>query len=86
MKIVRHTDANFAAKLRELTAPSSLFDPVIEQRTRAILDAVQVRGDDALLELPKNSMVPGSPPTGWLSRRRNYSTPRSPPMNRCAEP
>ena len=50
MKIVRHTDANFAAKLRELTAPSSLFDPGIEQRTRAILDAVQVRGDDALLE------------------------------------
>jgi len=50
MKIVRHTDANFAAKLRELTAPSSLFDPVIEQRTRAILDAVQARGDDALLE------------------------------------
>jgi histidinol dehydrogenase len=50
MKIVRHTDANFAAKLGELTAPSSLFDPVIEQRTRAILDAVQARGDDALLE------------------------------------
>ena len=51
MKIVRHTDANFAARLRELTAPSSLFDPVIEQRTRAILDAVQARDDDALLEL-----------------------------------
>ena len=40
----------FPEKLRELTAPSSLFDPDIEQRTRAILDAVQVRGDDALLE------------------------------------
>src|SRR5208283_949139 len=50
MKVIRHTDANFAAKLRELTAPSSLFDPVIEQRTRAILDAAQARGDDALLE------------------------------------
>src|ERR1039458_6064482 len=50
MKIVRYSDANFPEKLRELTAPSSLFDPVIEQRTRAILDAVQVRGDDALLE------------------------------------
>ena len=34
----------------KLTAPSSLFDPVIEQRTRAILDAVQARGDAALLE------------------------------------
>ena len=50
MKVIRHTDANFAARLRELTAPSSLFDPVIEQRTRAIVDAVQTRGDDALLE------------------------------------
>jgi histidinol dehydrogenase len=50
MKIVRHTDANFSRKLREVTAPSSLFDPVIEQRTRAIIDAVQMRGDDALLE------------------------------------
>jgi histidinol dehydrogenase len=50
MKVIRHNDANFPEKLRELTAPSSLFDPVIEQRTRAILDAVQVRGEDALLE------------------------------------
>ena len=50
MKIVRYSDADFSRKLGEVTAPSSLFDPVIEQRTRAILDAVQVRGDDALLE------------------------------------
>jgi histidinol dehydrogenase len=51
MKIVRHSDVNFAAKLRELTALSSLFDPVIEQRTRTILADVHIRGDDALLEL-----------------------------------
>jgi histidinol dehydrogenase len=50
MKIVRHSDADFSRKLGEVTAPSSLFDPVIEQRTRAILDAVQARGDDAVLE------------------------------------
>ena len=50
MKVIRHSDANFTEKLRELTAPSSLFDPVIEQRVRAILDAVQIRGDDAVLE------------------------------------
>jgi histidinol dehydrogenase len=50
MKVIRHSDANFPEKLRELTAPSSLFDPEIEKRTRAIVDAVQVRGDDALLE------------------------------------
>ncbi len=51
MKIVRFTDADFADQLREVTTPSSLFDPEIEQRTRAILDDVQARGDDALVEL-----------------------------------
>ena len=51
MRVIRHTDADFAKRLREVTAPSSLFDPVTEQRTRAILDEVRARGDDALLEL-----------------------------------
>src|SRR5690349_1594981 len=51
MRVIRFTDADFAERLRELTASSSLFDPVIEQRTRAILDDVRARGDDALLEL-----------------------------------
>jgi histidinol dehydrogenase len=51
MRVIRFTDANFAGQLREVTAPSSLFDPVIEQRTRAILDDVQRRGDAALIEL-----------------------------------
>jgi histidinol dehydrogenase len=51
MKIVRFTDADFADKLREVTAASSLFDPEIEQRTRAILDDIQVLGDDALVKL-----------------------------------
>src|SRR6185436_3476512 len=50
MKVIRFSDADFARQLREVTAPSSLFDPVIEQRTRAILDAVQARGDAAVLE------------------------------------
>ena len=50
MKVIRHTDANFPERLRELTAPSSLFDPGIERRTRDILDAVRARGDAALLE------------------------------------
>jgi len=53
MKVIRHSDANFAAELREITASSSLFDPEIEKRTRAIIDAVQMRGDDALLEFTK---------------------------------
>src|SRR3984957_13004019 len=51
MKVIRHTDKNFAAQLREITAASSLFDVEIENRTRAILHDVLVRGDDALLEL-----------------------------------
>ncbi len=51
MRVIRYTDADFAAQLSQVTAPSSLFDPVIEQRTRAILDTVQGRGDEAVLEL-----------------------------------
>jgi histidinol dehydrogenase len=51
MRVIRYTDADFAAQLRQVTAPSSLFDPVIEQRTRAILEEVRARGDDAVLEL-----------------------------------
>jgi histidinol dehydrogenase len=50
MKVIRHTDADFPSRLQEVTAPSSLFDAEIEQRTRAILEAVHTRGDDALLE------------------------------------
>jgi histidinol dehydrogenase len=53
MKIIRHTDADFAERLRELTAPSSLFDPAIEAATRAIVDDVKTRGDDALLEFTR---------------------------------
>lgn len=50
MNVVRHTDADFEARLRQLTAASSLFDPVIEERARAIVEAVRTRGDAALLE------------------------------------
>ena len=51
MNVIRHTDPDFAERLRELAAPSSLFHPLIEERTRAILKAVHERGDDALIEL-----------------------------------
>lgn len=50
MKVIRHTDADFAAQLAQVTASASLFDPVIEQRTRTILDAVAARGDEAVLD------------------------------------
>ena len=50
MNILSHKDRNFAANLERLFAPSSLFDPGIERQTRAIIDAVQARGDAALIE------------------------------------
>jgi len=50
MKVARYTDADFADQLREILARSSLFDPVIEERTRTILELVHARGDAALLE------------------------------------
>jgi histidinol dehydrogenase len=51
MNVIRHTDADFSRQLRKLAAPSSLFDPGVEERTRAILEDVRGRGDAALLEL-----------------------------------
>ncbi len=50
MKIARYTDTDFAKQLRGLAAASSLFDPAIDQRTQAILAAVQACGDAAVLE------------------------------------
>ena len=51
MRVVRYSDPNFHEALRELTAASSLFDREIEDRTRGILQEVQARGDQAVLEL-----------------------------------
>lgn len=51
MNLLRHTDPDFAERRSKLAAASSLFDPTIEERTRAILKEVQERGDAALLEL-----------------------------------
>jgi histidinol dehydrogenase len=53
MKVARYTDPDFEAQLEEITATSSLFDPQIEEQTRAIVDSVKDRGDDALIELTK---------------------------------
>ena len=47
MRVIRFSDADFAKQLAQVIAPSSLFDAVIEQRTRAILDDVRARGDAA---------------------------------------
>ena len=50
MNVIRFSDPDFAKRLQQLTASSSLFDQAIEERTRAIIEAVQTRGDDALVE------------------------------------
>src|SRR5882762_8780532 len=51
MNVIRHADKAFTATIRALTTQSSLFDPTIEERTRAILQDVYTRGDAALLEM-----------------------------------
>lgn len=53
MNLLRHADPDFAERRSKLAAASSLFDPAIEERTRAILKDVQERGDAALLELTR---------------------------------
>ena len=50
MNLIRHTDARFEAKLAKLAAASTLFDPVIEQRTLDIVRGVERNGDKALLQ------------------------------------
>jgi histidinol dehydrogenase len=51
MRVIRYGDADFPERLKELTAASSLFDPIIEARTRIIIEDVRKRGDIALVEL-----------------------------------
>src|SRR6266404_1667837 len=53
MNVIRYTDPDYAKRLRQVTAPSTLFDPTIEERARVILQEVEKRGDDAVLELTK---------------------------------
>ncbi len=50
MNVLRFKDRDFADRLAALAVASSLFDPVIEKRTKAIVQAVKERGDAALLE------------------------------------
>jgi histidinol dehydrogenase len=50
MNITRFTEKGFAGQLERLAAASSLFDPAIEGRARAIVEAVYARGDAAVLE------------------------------------
>ena len=49
MNLIRYSDARYEAKLARLAATSSLFDPLIEQRTLDIIRGVQRDGDKAVL-------------------------------------
>src|SRR4026209_1481114 len=50
MKFIRFSQPDFAEQVRQMTTASSLFDKTIEERTRAIIEAVEARGDQALVE------------------------------------
>lgn len=50
MRVLRQSDRDFAAQVERMAA-SSLFDPKIEEQTRAIIAEVAARGDAALVEL-----------------------------------
>src|SRR5437660_1155354 len=50
MNVARFNDPTFSEQVRKLIGSSSLFDPVIEERTRGIVEAVRTRGDAALIE------------------------------------
>lgn len=51
MNVLRWQDPAFAGKIERLVRGSTLFDRVIEQRVRDIVEAVAKGGDEALLEL-----------------------------------
>jgi len=53
MRLIRYSQPDFAEQVRQMTSASSLFDKTIEERTRAILEAVEARGDGALIEFTK---------------------------------
>ncbi len=50
MRTIRCTEKNLEARLAELVGDTSLFDAGITERTREIIESVQERGDEALLE------------------------------------
>jgi histidinol dehydrogenase len=50
MNVLRFNEPLYPQRLRELAQGSSLFDPIITERTQAILDDVRTRSDLAILE------------------------------------
>lgn len=50
MRVIRFKEKNFEASLKEALAASSLFDAGVEERTRAIVEDVARRGDEAVID------------------------------------
>jgi histidinol dehydrogenase len=51
MKTLRYDQPDFDCAVTEACAASSLFDPQIEERVRAVIDDVRTRGDEAVVDL-----------------------------------
>ena len=51
MNVISWRQADFARQIERMLAPSSLFDPAIEEQTRSIIEAVRTQGDTALAQL-----------------------------------
>src|SRR5262249_9801190 len=53
MNVLRFSDRDFKERLELVGKSSSLFDAVIEERTRGVLEAVKSHGDGAILEFTR---------------------------------
>ena len=53
MKVLKHSDKQFAKRLFAMAEAAPLFDEAVDRRVRAILKAVQKDGDPALLRFTK---------------------------------
>ena len=81
MKLLRYTDPDFAAKVTEACAASSLFDPAIDERVRSVLADVQSRGDAALIELTQRfdgaELTPATLPVTEPTPHSGYALQRA---------
>jgi len=98
MKLIRHNQPDFSEQVARMTAASSLFDKTIEERTRAIIEAVEARGDAALVEFTQRfdgaQLTPEQFAVGTAELlrgcagrwRQPHATSSSLASDRCAKP
>ena len=53
MNVAVYSDKNFDRQWQKVLSTSSLFDPLIDERTRSIMAQVQKGGDKALIDLTR---------------------------------